>query len=38
MRKFKEGGEADVVKEPTPLHVLETFSPVDATKITKKHK
>ena len=34
--KFKEQGEAAVTKEITQLRVLETFAPVDATKLTKK--
>ena len=38
INKFKEQGESAVTKEPTKLHNLETFAPVDATKITKKKR
>ena len=38
LNKFKEQGESAVTKEPTKLHNLETFVPVDATKITKKKR
>ena len=36
LSKFKEQGEAAVTKELTQLHILETFTPVDAIKLTKK--
>ena len=36
LRYFKEQVEAEVMKELTQLGVLETFPPVEKTKITKK--
>ena len=35
LRKFRKRDEETVTKELTQLHVLETFSPVYATKLTK---
>ena len=34
--KYKEQGEASVTKELVKLNVLDTFAPVDITKLTKK--
>ena len=38
LSKFRERGEAEFTKGLSQLHVLETFAPVDATKITKKQR
>ena len=38
LSKFKERAEAEFTKGLTQLHVLETFEPVDATKLTKKQR
>ena len=38
INKFKERGESEFKMELMQLHVLEIFSPVDATKLTNKHR
>ena len=38
LRKFKKRGEAEVTKEITQMNVLEAFSPVGSTKLTKKRR
>ena len=36
LSKFEEQGKTAFTKEITQLHVLETFEPVNATKLSKK--
>ena len=38
LKKLKERGEASVTNELTNLHVLNVFSPVDATKLATKQR
>jgi hypothetical protein len=38
LKKFKESGEIAVTNELTQLHMIETFAPQDATKLTRKQR
>ena len=38
VRKFKKRGKVSATKKLTKMHMLETFAPVDAIKLTKKQR